>query len=102
VAAGKYLEMKNPPTAVFASNDGMAIGVIKELQTRKKEGAFKVMGFDDIQMGSFVTPSLTTVGYDLHELGKQSVHKLMRQILGEEKVHSTLQLKTHLVIRESA
>ncbi len=101
-AAAKFLEMKNLPTAVFAANDGMAIGVIKELQTRKREGAFKVMGFDDIQMASFVSPALTTVGYDLHELGKQAVHKLMRQILGEEKVHSTLQLKTHLVVRESA
>jgi DNA-binding LacI/PurR family transcriptional regulator len=102
VAAGKFLEMAQPPTAVFASNDGMAIGLLKELHNRKKEGAFKVMGFDDIEMAAYVSPSLSTVGYDLHELGRQAVHKLIRQIQGEERVHSTLQLKTHLVVRESA
>jgi len=101
-AAEKFLEMADPPSAVFASNDGMAIGALRTLQTRKKEGAFAIMGFDDIQISSFVTPTLTTVGYDLHELGRQAVHKLIRQILGEEKVQSTLQLKTHLIVRESA
>jgi DNA-binding LacI/PurR family transcriptional regulator len=101
-AAGRFLEMPHPPTAVFAANDGMAIGALKALQNRKKEGAFAIMGFDDIEMASFVTPPLTTVGYDLHELGKQAVHKLMRLILGEEKTRSTLQIKTHLVVRESA
>ncbi len=101
-AAAKFLGMSNPPTAVFAANDGMAIGVLKALHSLKKEGAFAVMGFDDIEMASYVTPSLTTVGYDLHELGRQAVHKLIRQIQGEEKVQSTLQLKTHLVVRESA
>jgi LacI family transcriptional regulator len=101
-AAVKFLEMAHPPTAVFAANDGMAIGVLKTLQQKKKEGAFAVIGFDDIEMAGFVTPTLTTIGYDLHELGKQAVHKLMRQILGEEKVHSTLQMKTHLVVRDSA
>ncbi|HUO57454.1 MAG TPA: substrate-binding domain-containing protein, partial [bacterium] len=101
-AAEKFLEMADPPSAVFASNDGMAIGALRTLQIRKKEGAFAIMGFDDIQTSSFVTPTLTTVGYDLHELGRQAVHKLIRQILGEEKVQSTLQLKTHLIVRESA
>jgi DNA-binding LacI/PurR family transcriptional regulator len=101
-AALKFLEMLHPPTAIFAANDGMAIGVLKTLQEKKKVGAFAVVGFDDIEMGAFVTPSLTTMGYDLHELGKQAVHKLMRQISGEEKVHSTLQLKAHLVPRDSA
>jgi DNA-binding LacI/PurR family transcriptional regulator len=101
-AAAKFLEMRNPPTAVFAANDGMAIGVLKALQNRKKEGAFAVVGFDDIEMASYVTPALTTVGYDPHELGKQAVHKLMRLVLGEEKIRSTLQIKTHLIVRDSA
>jgi len=101
-AAVKFLEMPKPPTAIFASNDGMAIGVLEALRERKKEGTFAVMGFDDIEMASYVTPSLTTVGYDLYDLGKQAVHKLLRVSRGDEKNQSTLQLKTHLVVRESA
>jgi DNA-binding LacI/PurR family transcriptional regulator len=103
VSAGqRFLEMANPPTAVFASNDRMAIGLLKALQIAKKEGAFKVMGFDDIPMGSLTSPTLTTMGYDLKELGKLAVHKLTRIIQGEEKSRSTLMLKTHLVVRDSA
>ncbi len=101
-AAKKFLAMSDPPTAVFAANDAMAIGVLKILESEKREGAFAVLGFDDIEMAAFVRPALTTVGYDLFELGSQAVHKLMQRVRGEEKVHSTLQLKTHLVIRDSA
>lgn len=101
-AALKFLEMPNPPTAVFASNDGMAIGVLKTLEEKKRQGAFAVMGFDNIETAALMTPSLTTMGYDLFELGRQAVHKLLRLVSGEEKNRSTLQIKTNLIIRESA
>ena len=101
-ACEKFLQMAHPPDAVFASNDRMAIGVLKTLQSRGKQGAFAVMGFDDIPMAALMNPSLTTMGYDLNELGKLAVHKLLRLISGEEKTRSTLQLKGHLVVRESA
>ena len=101
-AGEKFLSMPNPPTAVFAANDAMAIGFLKVLHERKKEGTMAVVGFDDIEMASLVTPTLTTVSYDLHELGRQAIHKLMRLVTGEEKTRSVLQLKANLVVRESA
>jgi LacI family transcriptional regulator len=101
-AGEKFLQMKNPPTAIFASNDLMAIGVQKACQAQGKAGVFSIMGFDDIPTASLVNPALTTMGYDLKELGRQAVHKLLRIISGEEKNPSTLQMKTHLVVRESA
>jgi len=101
-AAEKFLAMPTPPSAVFASNDAMAVGVLKVLHARKKDGALAVVGFDDIEMASLVSPTLTTVSYDLNELGRQSIHKLMRLVTGEEKNRSVLQLKATLVVRESA
>lgn len=101
-AAAKFLAMPKPPTAVFAANDGMAIGLLKALQDKGRAGAFSVVGFDDIEMAALVVPSLTTVAYDLFELGRQAVHKLNRLVTGEEKNRSTLQMKTHLVARGSA
>ncbi|HJT23534.1 MAG TPA: LacI family DNA-binding transcriptional regulator [bacterium] len=101
-AASKFLSMPQPPTAVFAANDAMAIGFLKMLHERKKEGTIAVVGFDDIEMASLVSPSLTTVSYDLNELGRQAIHKLMRLVTGEEKTRSVLQLKANLVTRESA
>jgi LacI family transcriptional regulator, repressor for deo operon, udp, cdd, tsx, nupC, and nupG len=101
-AALKFLAMPKPPTAVFAANDGMAIGALKALQAKGEPKAFAVVGFDDIEMAAFVVPSLTTIAYDLHELGRQAVHKLVRLVTGEEKNRSTLLMKTHVVPRESA
>ncbi len=101
-AGAKFLSMAHPPTAVFAANDAMAVGLLKALHERKKEGSMAVVGFDDIEMASLVSPSLTTVSYDLHELGRQAIHKLMRLVTGEEKTRSVLQLKANLVTRESA
>ena len=101
-AAEKFLDMPDPPTAVFASNDFMAVGVLKALHGLKREGAFAVMGFDDIPLASLVQPSLSTVGFDLCDLGKLAVSKLLRIITGEETNRSTVQLKGRLVTRESA
>jgi LacI family repressor for deo operon, udp, cdd, tsx, nupC, and nupG len=101
-AGNKFLAMPNPPTAVFAANDATAIGVLKAIRENKKEGSLAVVGFDDIEMASLVSPTLTTISYDLHELGRNAVHKLMRLVTGEEKNRSVLQLKPNLVIRESA
>jgi DNA-binding LacI/PurR family transcriptional regulator len=101
-AAVQFLKNSPAPTAVFASNDAMAIGVLKALQAINRQGAFSVMGFDNIEMAAFISPSLTTMGYDLFDLGRQAVHKLLRVVSGEEKDRSTLQIKTNLIIRESA
>ncbi len=101
-AADKFLKMSHLPNAIFAANDEMAIGVLKALQNAKKERVFAVMGCGDIEISSFVTPALTTVGYDLHELGVKAVQKLIHLGLGDENVRSTQQLNTHLIIRESA
>ncbi len=101
-AGEQFLAMSHPPTAVFAANDAMAVGVLKVLHNRKKVGTMDVVGFDDIEMASLVSPALTTVSYDLHELGRQAIHKLVRLVTGEEKNRSVLQLKASLVVRESA
>jgi LacI family transcriptional regulator len=60
------------------------------------------MGFDDLPISSYIYPSLTTVSYDLRELGKLAVNKLVGLIDGRETQRSLVQLKTRIVVRESA
>ena len=63
-AAGSMLALKSPPTAIFASNDQMAFGVMArahELGLRMPE-ALSVAGFDDVPAASMMAwPSLTTM-----------------------------------------
>jgi LacI family transcriptional regulator len=91
-----------PPTALFAMSDTMALGALRALRGMHLEGKVDVVGFDDLPLASLTSPALTTVHYDLRELGRLSVNQLLRLVKGEEKARSLVELKTQLVIRESA
>jgi len=72
-AAGKKIAESSPrPTAVFASNDSMAVGVLASLNAAgmKVPDDVTVVGFDDIPIARYVNPPLTTIRVDIAELGK--------------------------------
>jgi LacI family transcriptional regulator len=101
-AVERFLALPEPPTAIFACNDMMAMGALRALWDKKLTDQIKVMGFDDLPISSYIYPSLTTVSYDLRELGKLAVNKLVGLIDGRETQRSLVQLKTRIVVRESA
>lgn len=87
------------PDAIFAANDEMAIGAIRALQEAHIQvpNQIAIVGFDNIQIASYVRPSLTTVGHSKYELGAiatQSVFHLQRE-------ENTIVLPTELIIRQS-
>ena len=97
------LSLKDPPTAVFCSNDFLALGVMegaREIGIKLPED-LSVVGFDDMEIASFLTPSLTTISQPAYEMGKTGAEVLLHH-LGKKSykpVHKIL--KTNLVIRES-
>lgn len=76
----------NLPTAVFAANDLMAIGLIRALVEAgvSVPGQVSVVGFDDIDASGFVLPPLTTVRQDLVTLGRLGFERLLARIDGAE------------------
>lgn len=91
------------PTAVFAANDALAIGVIKaarELGLRVPED-LSVAGFDDIEMSRYITPALTTVRVHQYEMGMEAGKRLLDLIRGEVTKPLKIVLSTELVIRKS-
>jgi LacI family transcriptional regulator len=92
------------PTAVFCSDDYMAIGVMRRI----RESGFRVpedvavVGFDDIEMAAHLQPALTTVRQQMVELGRTSVDILLAQIEGGRKASVRRLLPTELVKRNSA
>lgn len=84
-AGSRILRLRPAPTAVFAANDGMAIGLISRLS----EGGVRVpddvgvMGFDDIPTARYLAPPLSTVRTDAYELGACAVSGLL-DVLGAE------------------
>lgn len=70
------------PTAVFASNDSTAIGILSALRAlgRSVPDDVAVAGFDDIPVARYLTPPLTSVGVSITRLGRFATDKLLRAI----------------------
>ena len=100
----EILSKSNKPTAIFALNDDMAIGVI---QCAKKMGVripsdIAVAGFDDIPMAGYIHPSLTSVHVPIDKVAILSAEKLFERIeKGTEAKFTRTILETRLVVRES-
>ncbi|HUW65304.1 MAG TPA: LacI family DNA-binding transcriptional regulator [Spirochaetia bacterium] len=102
-AAKKLLTLSVRPTAIFAGNDLMAYGVIhaaRELCIEVPRD-LALVGFDDIELASMVTPALTTVHQPRLEIGSMAAWTLIQQIENKEIQPTTTELKTSLVVRES-
>ena len=85
-AAKKLLSLSNPPTAIFCSNDYLALGAMKgarELGLNLPED-LSVVGFDDIQIASYMIPELTTVRQPAYEIGKLGAKLLFDKIEGQD------------------
>jgi LacI family transcriptional regulator len=103
VATQKLLELKEPPTAIFASSDDMAqeaIAVIMENGLRVPED-LSVMGFDDNPASLYGPVSLTTIKQPLFSMAAQAVKELNAIMQGKRKTAVKLNLPTELVVRES-
>ena len=103
LAGKELLARKDPPTAIFGSNDLMAIGAIKEIQGSglKVPENISIIGFDDILTASLVTPSLTTIAQPKYEMGVEAMNLLIRMIEKKGASKSKIVLDTQLVVRES-
>jgi LacI family transcriptional regulator len=97
------LQMPDPPTAICAGNDEMAVGTIlaaSQLSIRVPE-ELSVMGFDDVPISQQIYPQLTTVCQPITEMAHASVEMLVNHIEGKNTQDQHIQIPTHLVIRNS-
>lgn len=96
------LKKQNPPTAILAANNLMAIGALKAARDdgRDVPGDLSVIGFDDSLLSKVVDPSLTVIKQPLQEIGEAAIKLLMNQLEGNKKPE-TVKLHTRIVLRES-
>ncbi len=102
-AANELLEFWPRPTAVFATNDSMAIGALSALRQRgvRVPEDVALAGFDDIPMAQYMDPPLSSVRVDISALGARATTRLLEGVRdgGPHPRHDTL--PTTLVIRRS-
>jgi len=101
--ARELLALADPPTAIFASNDVSAFGVMEAIRDsgRRIPADISVIGFDDIPVASNVYPPLTTVRQPLFEMGASATRMLLELVGNPSRSGERVLLPTALVIRES-
>jgi LacI family transcriptional regulator len=102
--ANILLDRPNPPTAIAACNDLMALGAIAAAQKRGLQvgKAIAITGFDNIPLAENSHPSLTTIHQPIYQIGNQVCEMLIRRIKGESIESENALLEPKLVIRESS
>jgi DNA-binding LacI/PurR family transcriptional regulator len=103
-AATALLRLPEPPTAIFASTDTLAIGALKaaaDAGLRVPED-LSIVGFDDIPLTEFVTPALTTVRQPVPDLAALAIADLLAMVANPAyEPEPVRRLRPALVVRES-
>ena len=102
--SNELLRLSDPPTAIFAFNDGMAIGVYHaaSLAGLRVPSDLSVVGFDDYQpLDQWLVPPLTTVRQPLVEMGAAAARMVLDLAQGNVPQPKRLELATELVVRNS-
>jgi LacI family transcriptional regulator len=101
--ARELLMLPQRPTAIFASNDVSAFGVMeaaRDCGLRIPED-ISIVGFDDIPQASHVNPPLTTVRQPLEQMGRVATRMLLETIVDRQRPVARVELPTELVLRAS-
>ena len=103
-AIEKLLSLDNPPTAIFCSNDDMAIGALNAAFATglTVPDDLSIVGFDDIEFARYTNPSLTTVKRPIEKMSSLGAKKMLDILeMDGEKQGEKIYVETELVIRGS-
>ncbi|AUW59616.1 LacI family transcriptional regulator [Sphingobium sp. SCG-1] len=106
-AAEQILDLPEPPTAIFASNDDMAAATVAIAHRRGLDvpGDLTVCGFDDTPLATTIWPELTTIHQPISDMSRAAVELLVREIragkMEKDEPPSRILLDYSLVRRQS-
>ena len=101
-AARHLMNLKVPPTAIFATSDLFACGILQYLYTIHKRVPedVSIVGYDDT-LSTMLTPQITSIGLDLDEIGADATALLIERMEDVKRPAQTLPIQTVLIDRHS-
>jgi LacI family transcriptional regulator len=101
-AALKLLGAKDRPTALFASSNVIAEGVLLAMRQLglQRTTDVEVIGFDDVPWARLVDPPMPVIAQDTNEIGRQAVRMLIGLIGSRDKHSETIRVPTRLLTNE--
>ena len=103
-AAKKLMALNKLPTALFCASDQIAIGVMTALRDSgiRVPEDISVVGYDDLDFVQYISPSLTTIRQNKHQIGETAARTLLQLIDDADSVTDTkTKVPVELIIRES-
>jgi LacI family transcriptional regulator len=100
-AARQLLALPNPPSALFASQNLVTIGVSRTLRTLGLQDSVAMIGFDDFPLADMLRPGISVVAQDTERLGNLAAEILFGRLDGDESPTSTVTVPTRLIARGS-
>jgi LacI family transcriptional regulator len=99
----ELIGLPSPPTAVFASDSRVALGVLKAIRGAGLEvpQGISMVGFDDADWTSVVNPAISVVAQPAYDLGRRAAELLVARIEGSEEPAAVHMLPTDFIARES-
>lgn len=102
-AVEALMDCSEPPTAIFAANDLMAIEALARLRTKgyRVPEDVAVVGFDDVKIAAIGGIELTTVSQPKQEVGQEAVRLLIDRLSGEPRATRQVTFNPYLVVRKT-
>ncbi|WP_425861060.1 LacI family DNA-binding transcriptional regulator [Arthrobacter sp. TWP1-1] len=99
----ELLTLDEPPTAIFAGSDTVALGVLEEARQHglRVPDDLSLVGFDGTPLTEQTLPRLTSVAQPLQEMGRAALRAVLRLVKGEALDSAHMELATELVVRDS-
>jgi DNA-binding LacI/PurR family transcriptional regulator len=92
-----------PPSAIFAANDLMALGAIYAMQDTGLDVPkdIAVVGYDNRDFAKIVRPKITTVVMPVYEMGRVATESLLEQIADGHEEMEEIKVRGELIIRDT-
>lgn len=102
--ARQLLSLQTPPSAIFASNDYMAAGIVKVASQKgiSIPHDLTVTGFDNAPASRYIWPSLTTIKQPITEMATEATRMLIRIIRKKPLENLCVTIRNELIVRESS
>jgi transcriptional regulator, lacI family len=99
----EMLKLKERPTAVFCTNDSIAMGAYKAVRERKLKifDDISIIGFNDLKISQYMNPPLTTLRIDTRIIAEETINVLVELIEHNRSYRKKVYLPVELIERES-
>lgn len=103
-ATGEILDSVKQIDGIFAFNDMLAIGALKEVQARNISvpDEIKIVGFDNTSFAEITTPPLSSVSQPIDEMAQRAVELIVEEIKDSGVRKQRIELTPELIIRQSS